>query len=213
MKHGGSRRRRLSVQTMLVVFVICSAGVGLLMTMTMLIVRPLDTPPNTSADVFLPVENDVDSSQLLEETETETETESESESETKTSTVSNPKRCATVEEMGEDFKGSVREESLKVRKLIQRHFDLNGASRVRNLPPEQFCKHGFVLGKASEAGFGNEMYKILTGAALSVMLNRSLIIGQTRHIGENILLGSIFHIPMFPLPWKKSSIFGDAMVV
>lgn len=126
MKHGGSRRRRLSVQTMLVVFVICSAGVGLLMTMTMLIVRPLDTPPNTSADVFLPVENDVDSSQLLEETETETETESESESETKTSTVSNPKRCATVEEMGEDFKGSVREESLKVRKLIQRHFDLNG---------------------------------------------------------------------------------------
>ncbi|KDO63861.1 hypothetical protein CISIN_1g0084701mg, partial [Citrus sinensis] len=178
MKHGGSRRRRLSVQTMLVVFVICSAGVGLLMTMTMLIVRPLDTPPNTSADVFLPVENDVDSSQLLEETETETE--SESESETKTSTVSNPKRCATVEEMGEDFKGSIQEESLKVRKLIQRHFDLNGASRVRNLPPEQFCKHGFVLGKASEAGFGNEMYKILTGAALSVMLNRSLIIGQTR---------------------------------
>ncbi|KAK9225423.1 hypothetical protein WN943_010464 [Citrus x changshan-huyou] len=170
MKHGGSRRRRLSVQTMVVVFVICSAGVGLLMTMTMLILRPLDTPPNTSADVFLPVENDVDSSQLLEETETETE--SESESETKTSTVSNPKRCATVEEMGEDFKGSVREESLKVRKLIQRHFDLNGASRVRNLPPEQFCKHGFVLGKASEAGFGNEMYKILTGAALSVMLNR-----------------------------------------
>lgn len=127
MKHGGSRRRRLSVQTMVVVFVICSAGVGLLMTMTMLILRPLDTP-NTSADVFLPVENDVDSSQLLEETETETESESESESEseTKTSTVSNPKRCATVEEMGEDFRGSVREESLKVRKLIQRHFDLNG---------------------------------------------------------------------------------------
>lgn len=128
MKHGGSRRRRLSVQTMVVVFVICSAGVGLLMTMTMLILRPLDTPPNTSADVFLPVENDVDSSQLLEETETETESESESESEseTKTSTVSNRKRCATVEEMGEDFKGSVREESLRVRKLIQRHFDLNG---------------------------------------------------------------------------------------
>lgn len=59
-----------------------------------------------------------------------------------------------------------------------------GAPRVRELPPEQFCKQGFVMGKASEAGFGNEMYKILTAAGLSIMLNRSLIIGQTRHIGS-----------------------------
>ncbi|MFS7940242.1 hypothetical protein Hanom_Chr05g00462161 [Helianthus anomalus] len=57
-----------------------------------------------------------------------------------------------------------------------------GASRVRLLSPDQFCKQNFVMGKASEAGFGNEMYKILTAAALSIMLNRSLIIGQTRHI-------------------------------
>ncbi|XP_077251673.1 uncharacterized protein LOC143890873 isoform X2 [Tasmannia lanceolata] len=55
-----------------------------------------------------------------------------------------------------------------------------GAARVRGLPPDQFCRQGFVIGKASEAGLGNEMYKILTGAALSVLLNRSLIIGQTR---------------------------------
>lgn len=61
---------------------------------------------------------------------------------------------------------------------------LLGASRVRDLPPEKFCSHKFVLGKASEAGFGNEMYKILTAAALSIMLDRSLIIGQTRHIGS-----------------------------
>lgn len=60
---------------------------------------------------------------------------------------------------------------------------ISGASRVRVLPPEQFCRHGFVLGKSSEAGFGNEMYKVLTAATLSIMLNRSLIIGQTRHIG------------------------------
>jgi len=59
---------------------------------------------------------------------------------------------------------------------------VSGVSRVRDLPAEQFCRHGFVLAKASEAGLGNEMYKILTAAALSVMLNRSLIIGQTRHI-------------------------------
>jgi len=57
-----------------------------------------------------------------------------------------------------------------------------GASAIRELPPEQFCRHGYVLGKTAEAGFGNEMYKILTSAALSIMLNRSLIIGQTRHI-------------------------------
>ncbi|GJS65512.1 hypothetical protein Tco_0680076 [Tanacetum coccineum] len=46
---------------------------------------------------------------------------------------------------------------------------LHGASRVRLLSPDQFCKQGFVIGKASEAGFGNEMYKILTAAALSIM--------------------------------------------
>lgn len=57
-----------------------------------------------------------------------------------------------------------------------------GASAIRELPPEQFCRHGYVLGKTAEAGFGNEMYKILTSGALSIMLNRSLIIGQTRHI-------------------------------
>lgn len=62
---------------------------------------------------------------------------------------------------------------------------VSGASRVRELRPEQFCRHGFVIGKASEAGLGNELYKLLTAAALSVMLNRSLIIGQTRHIGSS----------------------------
>lgn len=41
---------------------------------------------------------------------------------------SSSKRCATVEEMGEVFKGDVWEESLRVRKLIQNHFLLNGTS-------------------------------------------------------------------------------------
>ncbi|XP_062198240.1 LOW QUALITY PROTEIN: uncharacterized protein LOC133900960 [Phragmites australis] len=90
--------------------------------------------------------------------------------------------CATVERMGEEAagRGSPEQASLRVRELIRRHFELHGAARVRTLPAYQFCKQGFVLGKASEAGFGNEMYKILTAAALSIMLNRSLIIGQTR---------------------------------
>ncbi|CAL5361791.1 unnamed protein product [Camellia sinensis] len=90
--------------------------------------------------------------------------------------------CATVEEMGEDASSEVatRKESLRVRRIIRYHFEFHGAPTVRGLPPEQFCRHGFVLGKASEAGLGNEMYKILTAAGLSIMLNRSLIIGQTR---------------------------------
>ncbi|KAK8938054.1 hypothetical protein KSP40_PGU010795 [Platanthera guangdongensis] len=88
--------------------------------------------------------------------------------------------CASVEEMGEAFAAGDERESLRVRDMIHRHFYLHGAARVRGLPPDQFCQEGFVLGKASEAGFGNEMYKILSAAALSLMLNRSLIIGQTR---------------------------------
>ncbi|EPS61736.1 hypothetical protein M569_13058, partial [Genlisea aurea] len=92
-------------------------------------------------------------------------------------------RCATVEKMGEVFSGGYLEETIRVRKIIQAHFSRNGASAVREFNSQRFCNHGFVLGKASEAGLGNELYKILTAAALSVMLNRSLIIGQTRHIG------------------------------
>ncbi|KAF9622358.1 hypothetical protein IFM89_031161 [Coptis chinensis] len=80
--------------------------------------------------------------------------------------------CATVEEMGEVFASELAQGSLRVRKIIQNHFLLHGAPTVRDLPPERFCKRGFVLGKASEAGFGNEMYKILSAAALSIMLNR-----------------------------------------
>ncbi|KAJ7976266.1 Rhamnogalacturonate lyase family protein [Quillaja saponaria] len=104
----------------------------------------------------------------------------ESEDPTQSEGNSGKRSCATVEEMGEVFREVFWKESLRVRKIIQNHLVLSGASRVRDLPPEQFCRHGFVLGKSSEAGFGNEMYKVLTGAALSIMLNHSLIIGQTR---------------------------------
>ncbi|XP_015697667.2 uncharacterized protein LOC102719052 [Oryza brachyantha] len=117
--------------------------------------------------------------------------------------------CATVETMGEEAagRGEAEAASLRVRGLIRRHFLLHGAARVRELPPYEFCKQGFVLGKSSEAGFGNEMYKILTAAALSIMLNRSLIIGQTRGLypfGEYIsytnhsfTIGEVKHL------WRK----------
>ncbi|KAF2322930.1 hypothetical protein GH714_032137 [Hevea brasiliensis] len=57
------------------------------------------------------------------------------------------KSCATVEEMGESFKGAVWKESLRVRRIIQEHFAVNGASRIQNLPPEQFCNMALSLGR------------------------------------------------------------------
>ncbi|KAI5341292.1 hypothetical protein L3X38_020575 [Prunus dulcis] len=140
------------------------------MGLLMLNVRQVDPP--TSPDFPMQIHN------LVLESESGGRVGVKDEPEIKSKRKSNS--CATVEEMGKDFKGGFWEESLRVRKLIQHHFDLNGASHARNLRLEQFCHHGFVMGKASEAGFGKEMYKILSGAALSILLNRSLIIGQTR---------------------------------
>ncbi|KAJ6754518.1 hypothetical protein OIU79_027184 [Salix purpurea] len=168
MKHyyyHGSRRRRVTVHSLLIVIAIFT-GLGLLI----LTLKSVDPPEPTR---LLPnIKEDSSSS-----------------SSGGTVIARNigggggggAKSCATVEEMGESLKGDrVWKENLRVRNIIADHFNANGASRVRDLPAEQFCRHGFVLAKASEAGLGNEMYKILTAAALSVMLNRSLIIGQTR---------------------------------
>uniref|UniRef100_A0A6N2MEI4 Uncharacterized protein n=2 Tax=Salix viminalis TaxID=40686 RepID=A0A6N2MEI4_SALVM len=167
MKHyyyHGSRRRRVTVHSLLIVIAIFT-GLGLLI----LTLKSVDPPEPTR---LLPnIKEDSSSS-----------------SSGGTVIARNiggggggAKSCATVEEMGESLKGDrVWKENLRVRNIIADHFNSNGASRVRDLPAEQFCRHGFVLAKASEAGLGNEMYKILTAAALSVMLNRSLIIGQTR---------------------------------
>ncbi|XP_012067300.1 uncharacterized protein LOC105630174 isoform X2 [Jatropha curcas] len=181
--HGSRWRRVLSMHCFLVAIAVFS-GVGLLV----LTLRPIDPNPNNSY-YRLPKLNKYDdrgggggrdsssdslNGVVLDETEVHRERNGGS------------KSCATVDEMGESFKGSVWKESLRVRRIIQEHFAVNGASIIRHLPPEQFCKHGFVLGKASEAGFGNEMYKILNAAALSIMLNRSLIIRQTRHIVKHL---------------------------
>ncbi|XP_061359777.1 uncharacterized protein LOC133303816 isoform X1 [Gastrolobium bilobum] len=160
MRYGGGRRRRMLLQPFLVLCAIVT-GVGLLI----LALRPLD-PPIT---VDFPRDSefgDFNSSSLDGGAAAEE--------------IVREKPCATVEEMGNDFGAGTEKEALRVRRIIDDHFVVNGASRVRDLPPEEFCSHGFVLGKTAEAGFGNEMYKVLTAAALSIMLNRSLIIGQTR---------------------------------
>ncbi|KAA8530081.1 hypothetical protein F0562_004790 [Nyssa sinensis] len=182
MRFVGLRRRRLPPVHAFLIACAVFTGVGLLI----LTLRSVDP----SIDVHFPTNT-------IQEVADEADAVLNSQNDTEAKT---NKGCATVEEMGEIFRPGFWEESTKVRKIIQHHFALNGPSRIRGLPPEQFCKHGFVIGKASEAGFGNEMYKILTAAALSIMLNRSLIIGQTRHIGVNIHLGITFLIPTFPLP-------------
>ncbi|KAL3526204.1 hypothetical protein ACH5RR_014576 [Cinchona calisaya] len=89
--------------------------------------------------------------------------------------------CATVEEMGETFRRGFREESLRARQIIHRHFNLNGAPRVRALPPEQFCKHGFVLGKASEAGLGNEIGKYPFGDYI-LYSNLTFTLTEVKHL-------------------------------
>ncbi|KAG4940418.1 hypothetical protein JHK87_044289 [Glycine soja] len=157
MRYGGGRKRRMLLQPFLV---LCATVTGL--GLFMLALRPLDPP--ITVDFPKKIElGDSNSSNM------------------NGGDGGGEKPCAAVEEMGKDFEaGVVGKETLRVRRIIEDHFDLNGASRIRDLPPEQFCSHGFVLGKTAEAGFGNEMYKVLTAAALSIMLNRSLIIGQTR---------------------------------
>ncbi|KAI4350474.1 hypothetical protein L6164_004926 [Bauhinia variegata] len=184
MKHGGFRRRRMPLHPFLVLCALV-AGLGLLM----LALRPLDPPIRVEIPREFEV-GDSNSSSLDSGGVTVASEHLGS---------SGVRSCATVEEMGKDSGRSVWKESLRIRRIIENHFVVNGASRVRDLPPEQFCSHGFVLGKTSEAGFGNEMYKVLTAAALSVMLNRSLIIGQTRHIEADILLGSTSLIPTLRL--------------
>ncbi|KAH7404773.1 hypothetical protein KP509_15G042000 [Ceratopteris richardii] len=88
------------------------------------------------------------------------------------------KTCATVEEMGLLASNPLPDSSLRVRKMIKDFFSEHGASHVRELPAKEFCQRGFVFGRATEDGLGNDIYKILTAAGLSIMLNRSLIIAE-----------------------------------
>ncbi|XP_010528154.1 PREDICTED: uncharacterized protein LOC104805319 isoform X2 [Tarenaya hassleriana] len=163
MKRGGPRRRRLSVRMILFASVIFT-GLGLVL----LTLHPVD-PESSVIDVAGGGDVVSDSAAVGEKVQ-----------ERRVTVRGGARSCATVEEMGSDFEGGFAEQSLRVRQIARRHFHANGALAIRELPPKKFCWHGFVLGKTAEAGFGNEMYKILTYAALSIMLNRSLIIGQTR---------------------------------
>ncbi|XP_076925675.1 uncharacterized protein LOC143588600 [Bidens hawaiensis] len=89
--------------------------------------------------------------------------------------------CATVEDMGNEAVGDSWIESLRVRELIRNHFQIQGASRVRSLSPDQFCKQNFVMGKASEAGFGNEMGKYPFGDYITYA-NFSFTLKEVKHL-------------------------------
>ncbi|KAG5394863.1 hypothetical protein IGI04_024826 [Brassica rapa subsp. trilocularis] len=167
MKRGGIRRKRLFGRTILFTSVVFFIGFGLLL----LTLRSVDDPNSSFIDD--------DDDDAVSDEDNARWINSSSVVEAK---VDGGRLCATVEEMGSEFDGGFVDQSLRVRDVIRRHFHLNGAAAVRELAPEAFCRRGYVLGKTAEAGFGNEMYKILTSGALSIMLNRSLIIGQTRHI-------------------------------
>ncbi|KAE8718179.1 histidine kinase 3-like isoform X1 [Hibiscus syriacus] len=198
MRHGVSRRKRVPVRSFLI---LCAAFISV--TWLMLTLRSLDAPPITTAASANGAVLDFPAQLELRELKRNA-----SLSSAEAPVQARPKSCATVEEMGKVFKGRIVKETLRVRRIIQTHFSINGALRIRELPPEQFCRHGFVIGKASEAGFGNEMYKLLTAAALSVMLNRSLIIGQTRHIIGSFSILSVL-IDDFEKPTKTNALCGN----
>ncbi|XP_012484017.1 uncharacterized protein LOC105798480 isoform X1 [Gossypium raimondii] len=186
MRYGISRRKRALLRCLFILFAAFT-----FITRLMLTLRSLDAPPTTTTTTSNGAMLDLPAQLELVDLKRVAFLSS---AETPIQAGPKTKNCATVDEMGKVFKGRILKDSLRVRKLIQTHFSVNGAPRIRELPPEQFCRHGFVIGKASEAGFGNEMYKLLTAAALSVMLNRSLIIGQTRGkypFGDYILYSNL----------------------
>ncbi|KHG03183.1 hypothetical protein F383_27110 [Gossypium arboreum] len=129
-------------------------------------------------------------------------------------TKSPAKNCATVEEMGKVFEGKILKETRRVQIIIQRHFSINGAPRIRELPPEQFCKHGFVIGKASEAGFGNEMGKYPFGDYISYS-NLTFTLREVKHLWrqhgcvENYGRHLVMRIDDFEKPAKTNALCGN----
>lgn len=114
-RHGVWRRRRVSVGSILI-FGAIFAGIGLLI----LNLRPVHDDSPTSRDFPVEIHDSESGAGVGVESETRTRS-SESKSKRKSSS------CASVEEMGKGFQGGgFWDESFRVRKLIQNHFELNG---------------------------------------------------------------------------------------
>jgi hypothetical protein len=119
MRYGGGRRRRMLLQPFIV---LCATvtGLGLLM----LALRPLDPPP-----INIVYAKDF---QLLDSNSSDFDVGDGTLMEKPPPATSQP--CATVEEMGNDFEnGLAVKETLRVRRIIEQHFVLNGTYFVTYL--------------------------------------------------------------------------------
>ena len=110
MGYGWSSRRRMSLQPLLLLFALVT-GLGLLL----LALKPMDPPITVDFPRGFELE-ELDSSSL----------DGGGDVEPGLVRSDRVKSCATVEEMGEDFRRDVRKESLRVRRIIENHFLLNG---------------------------------------------------------------------------------------
>lgn len=58
------------------------------------------------------------------------------------------------------------------------HFS-SGATKLRQLSEQEFCQRGFVIAKGQHDGFGNNLYKVFSGVAFALALNRSIVLAET----------------------------------
>ncbi|KAF3640104.1 hypothetical protein FXO38_22289 [Capsicum annuum] len=73
-----------------------------------------------------------------------------------------------------------------MRQVFNRGFEAtNGAARVRALPPEEFCRHGFMLGKALEAAFSNGIGDTIVDASIMEKIDET-ISNEKRKVKELI---------------------------
>lgn len=115
MRSAGWRRRRLSVHFFLISSAVFT-GLGLLILTLRSIDPSTDLPiKNTAIQI---VEKDENLSSMIDRILNKSED---------AKVKKDVKNCATVEEMGEIFSKGYREESLRVRRIIQNHFALNGS--------------------------------------------------------------------------------------
>lgn len=124
MRHGGSRRRRVSIPAILV-------GCAVFGTMGLLILsmREVDPPTNPNNPLKQIHIQESDSSSESDYFDDGFEIEETNEAETGSgsgTTKKGSRSCATVEQMGEEFKSTFWNESLRVREIIRQHFALNG---------------------------------------------------------------------------------------
>ncbi|CAI5511507.1 unnamed protein product [Closterium sp. Naga37s-1] len=142
------------------------------------------------------------------------------------------KACANVAEMGEATAGSTDVASLKLRRMIELHLAVHGASALRALPSHEFCQRSFVLGYGKHEGLGREgatSTKILTappslsshstpssaGASTVRALpshefcQRGFVLGYGKHEGLGNNLYKILTAPALALMLNRSIIVGE----